>query len=80
MLSFEHIKEIFNSYPIEERSFEDGRLSYYYKGKQIIREFSHTGNGYIWGKDIKEYTNKYDIDPRGWINFKKSQKKRFEHF
>lgn len=45
-------------------------MNFKYKNKVVVSGLRHTGNGYIWGKDISEYTDKYQIDERGWINFK----------
>lgn len=71
-LSYEQKRKIFNSFlELAEVISPDGRISYLFEGsnrkkKQIARELSYTGNGYIFG-DYLDYSE-YPIDPRGWIN------------
>jgi len=71
-LFFEQKRKIFKSFPeLTEKIDKYGRISYLYEGskrrrKQIARELTHTGNGYIYGGFLPEYH--YLIDERGWIN------------
>ena len=73
-LSQELKRKVFRSFvELTECVGKDGRVSYSFEGstrskKQIARELSHTGNGYIFG----DYLNhcKYSIDSRGWINIR----------
>jgi len=77
--TFEHKKQIFRSFPeLTERVGQDGRVSYNFLGskrrkKQIARELTHTGNGYIYGAYLPEYKSR--VDPRGWISIKNCSEK-----
>ncbi|PHD95398.1 hypothetical protein [Bacillus toyonensis] len=72
VLSFDQKRKIFNSFPIHEYTTHNGnRTNFKYKNKVVVSGLIHTGNGYIWGKDISKHTDKYIIDERGWINFKR---------
>ncbi|MEK4670694.1 hypothetical protein [Niallia sp. FSL R7-0271] len=70
MLSREQKRKILNSYSLFEYKISYDRYNYKYKNKVIAREFSHTGNGYICGKELNDPLKKYEIDNRGWINIK----------
>ncbi len=73
-LTLEQKRKIFKSFSeLTEQIGKDGRISYKYYGsrrarKEIARELSHTGNGYIYGAYLPEC--KDELDPRGWINIK----------
>ncbi|WP_338753612.1 hypothetical protein [Bacillus sp. FJAT-52991] len=77
MLTFEQKRAIFNSFPLTEYTTHNGdRMNFKYKGKVVVSGLMHTGNGYIWGKDINGYTDTYQVDDRGWINFKEFSEDR----
>jgi hypothetical protein len=64
MKSFSELEEKIDSY---------GRCSYKLKykdvhRKEIAREFSHTGNGYVYGVDLPDYSKL--ADSRGWVNIR----------
>lgn len=64
MTSFSELEEKIDSY---------GRCSYKLKyndghRKVIACEFSHTGNGYVYGVDLPDYTKL--TDARGWVNIR----------
>ena len=79
MLSFEHKKSIFNSYPeLSEKPISNERFNYIFpgslqSGKVLARELNHRGNGYVNGKymSYEMIKGKGDIaDPRDWIRIK----------
>ena len=73
-LSLDQKVEIIETFPELHKSIDkNGRISYFIYGskqrrKQIIRELTHTGNGYIYGSLTPELHER--VDNRGWINFK----------
>jgi hypothetical protein len=73
-LSFKQKRNIFRSFPeLTEVTDKTGRISYNFEGsrqkrKQLVRELTHTGNGYIYGGFLPEY--RHLIDDRGWINIR----------
>jgi len=73
-LSQEHKRDILKSFPeLEERQDKLGRYYYYFNGsgsrrKVIAREFTSSGNGYVYGKEIPGY--RHLADARGWIKVK----------
>ncbi|MDI2587252.1 hypothetical protein OR571_09085 [Psychrobacillus sp. NEAU-3TGS] len=71
MLTLDQKKKIFRTYPLDEyETLKGERVNYKYKNKVVVIELTHTGNGYVWGRDIAEYSKKYDVDERGWIKIK----------
>ncbi|WP_144510444.1 hypothetical protein [Bacillus sp. FJAT-22090] len=70
MLTRDQKKKVFRSYQLEEYNIKGDRVNYKYKNKVVITQLTHTGNGYVWGRDIAEYSEKYDVDERGWIKIK----------
>ncbi|MGI6554598.1 MAG: hypothetical protein ACOX2P_04350 [Bacillota bacterium] len=74
VLSFEKKCAIFRSFSeLTEKRDNSGRVSYWFLGskrrkKQVARELTHTGNGYIYGAYLPEYKSK--LDDRGWISIK----------
>lgn len=70
MLTLDQKKKIFRKYPLEEYDIKGDRVNYKYKNKVVVTQLTHTGNGYVWGRDIAEYSKKYNVDERGWINIK----------
>lgn len=85
MLSFEHKKSIFNSYPeLSEKPIRNERFNYIFpgslqSGKVLARELNQSGNGYVNGKYLSyEMINgkAHIVDSRGWIlikNFSEEQ-------
>ena len=77
--TFEHKRKIFGSFPaLTEQVGKDGRVSYNFLGsrrqkKQIARELTHTGNGYIYGAYLPEFKDR--VDARGWISIKDCSEK-----
>jgi hypothetical protein len=75
MLSREKKCEIILSFPnIIQKENANDRIKFDYEaskapGKEIIRQLSYAGNGYINAKYMS-HGNGYTIDPRGWINIK----------
>lgn len=68
MLDYKQIRNILNSFPLEEYEISNNRLNYKYKGKVVVCELYYpTGNCYVWGRDIAEYSNKYPVKDNGWI-------------
>jgi predicted ribonuclease YlaK len=73
-LTLKQKREIFKSFPeLSEQVGKYGKISYKYYGskrvrKEVARELSHTGNGYVYGAYLPEYKN--ELDPRGWICIK----------
>lgn len=79
MLSLEQKRKIFNSFPelTEKKSIvkksNTERFGYDFKEskrnkKEIARELTDTGNGYIYVNYLKEY--KDQMDDRGFVNIK----------
>lgn len=66
MIIIEQLDKLANKYSLSRKDYKDGRVSYRFKNKVIISEYYPvTGNGYVWGKEIQSYRNKYEVDPRG---------------
>ena len=69
-LTRDQVLAIFNSYQLKRYPLTQNRSKFEYKNKVIVRQFhNNTGNGYIWGKDIKKYTNKYEVNDLGLIKY-----------
>lgn len=74
MLSIEEKRNILNSFEeLTERIDEYERHFYYFydsnsRRKLLGREFSLSGNGYIYGEVLEDYKN--ICDDRGWVNVK----------
>lgn len=73
-LSLSQKREILNSFKeLTEQVDNNGRYSYKLedsadKRKVIAREFTHTGNGYVYGMNLPDYSKL--TDARGWVNVK----------
>lgn len=68
MLDFNQVRSILHSFPLEEYEISNNRLNYKYKGRVIVCElYNPSGNCYVWGRDIAEYSNKYPVKDNGWI-------------
>jgi hypothetical protein len=71
-LSLRHKRNIFNSFPeLTEKISKNGMVGYDYEGsrhrkKEIARELSYTGNGYIYVGYLVAYT--HEMDDRGFLN------------
>ncbi|WP_254052688.1 hypothetical protein [Bacillus sp. V59.32b] len=63
MLSLDEKRSILHSFhELREKEDQYGRFFYYYdaspvRKKLIAYEFSHTGNGYVYGQLLPEYKN-----------------------
>ncbi|MCL6599818.1 MAG: hypothetical protein K6T81_13945 [Alicyclobacillus macrosporangiidus] len=72
MLSFEDKRAILRSFPeLKEVPISNDRYNYELQNltlrrRIVAREFSSTGNGYVWGAP----ESPYPPDVRGWINVK----------
>lgn len=72
MLSFEHKRDILNSFSeLEESMMKNNRFNYALRAvpgrrRMVAREFALTGNGYVRGTA----ESKHPIDIRGWVNVK----------
>lgn len=71
-LSLQQKRQIFKSFPeLTEYVDKSGRYGYNFEGskhkrKNIAREFTHTGNGYVFGENLVDF---YQLaDERGWVN------------
>lgn len=73
-LSFRQKRRIFNSFPeLTEIVMRNGKINYNYENssitrKQIARELSYTGNGYIYGAYLENC--EYPMDQKGWISIR----------
>lgn len=67
MLSFEQMINILAKYPLTKHSYRDGRLNYKYNKKVVVGYLSQTGNCYVWGKDLVNSNNTYQVDKHGWV-------------
>jgi hypothetical protein len=71
-LSLSQKREILNSFKeLTEQVDKNGRYSYRFedsidKRKAIAHEFTYTGNGYVYGKNLPDYAKL--ADARGWVN------------
>lgn len=74
LLSLEQKIAIIESFPgLQKSMYKDGRINYSLfdseiRRKQIIRELTPTGNGYIYGDLARELKER--VDNRGWINIR----------
>lgn len=79
-MTLEEKRVILNSFNqmVEVKNDETG-YSYYLKDneelKLIAKDFCDSGNGYVYGKNIKEYEN--EADDEGWVNVKDFSAKKF---
>jgi len=71
-LSLSQKREILKSFKeLTEHVDKSGRCSYKFEGsnekrKTVACEFSFTGNGYVYGANLPDYTSM--ADERGWVN------------
>lgn len=60
---------ILDTLGMEKYYIKPNKTNYRYKGKVLVREMTEGSKvAYVWGKGIQTYTDKYDVDPRGWIH------------
>jgi hypothetical protein len=74
---FEERRAIINSFvELTEKEISNNTFNFFYqkslqKGKKIVTELSHTGNGYVLGQYMSEdmiKENCYKVDNQGWIS------------
>lgn len=73
-LSLQQKRKILKSFPeLTEYVDKSGRYGYNFEGskyrrKNVAREFTYTGNGYVYGENLVNYHHL--ADERGWVNVK----------
>jgi len=79
-MTLEEKRVILNSFnQLIEVKDEKSGYSYYLNGndefKLVAKDFSNSGNGYVYGKNVNEYSNQADNE--GWVNVKDFSAKKF---
>ncbi|MGF7058131.1 hypothetical protein [Brassicibacter mesophilus] len=79
-MTLEEKRVILNSFnQLIEVKDEKSGYSYYLNDndelKLVAKDFSSSGNGYVYGKEVNEYSNQ--VDNEGWVNVKDFSAKKF---
>lgn len=79
-MTLEEKRVILNSFnQLIEMKDEKSGYSYYLNDndefKLVAKDFSSSGNGYVYGKEVNEYSNQ--VDNEGWVNVKDFSAKKF---